>query len=386
MRKLMPSEIKIVSVETGAQKKQFVELPYALYKDEPQWRAPLRIERTEQIDPSKNPALDGLDVQLFLAERDGEIVGRVAAIVNSKHLERYNDNTGHFGFLDAQNDPNIVRLLMDTVENWLVENGMKRVVGPLNFSTNEELGMPVDGFDTPPMLMMPFGRPDYKSSIEALGYEKEIDLQAYLTNLPDSFPYHDLVLKMCKVVDDDPRVTVRKMNKKNFVHEVQTAMDVFNDAWSDNWGFIPFSDAQINHIANELKPVIIDEFFWVCEVNGVPAAFALMVPNVNEATQGLNGRLLPFGWLKLLYRLKIKGVKSGRILLMGVKKEYQNTKLGVGMAAQLSKSIFDHGRKRGYQEIEMSWILETNRSMIRIIKMGQGKLYKTLRMYQKNLD
>jgi len=382
----MPSEITIVAVENENQKKQFLDFPYELYKDDPNWRAPLRMERRDQLNPAKNPSLKKLDVQLFLALKGGNVVGRIAAILNPAHLKQYKDNTGHFGFLDVENEPHIMNLLLKAAEDWLKAKGMQRIVGPLNFSVNEDLGLPIEGFDTPPMLMMPFGRPDYQETIESLGYEKEIDLQAYITNVPDSYPHPKMVQTMCDVVDKDPRVTTRQMDKKNFVREVQAAMEVFNNAWSDNWGFIPFSDEQINHIANELKPIIVDEFFWVCDVDGVPAAFALMVPNINEAAYGLNGRLLPFGWLKLLYRLKFKGVKTGRILLMGVNKEFQKTRLGLGMAAKLSANIFDRARKRGYQDVEMSWILETNKSMIRIIKMGGGKLYKTYRMYRKDLN
>lgn len=381
----MSADISIIAVETPAHRKQFIEFPYTLYKDEPNWRAPLRMERKTQIDPTKNPALKGIEFQLFLAERSGKIVGRVAAILNSKHLEKYDDATGHFGLVDAEDDPEVFAALMGTVENWLKDKGMKRVLGPFNFSINEDLGFPVDGFETPPMLMMPFARPDGQASMEALGYEKDIDLEAYITNIPGSYPHPKIVHAMCDVVTKDPRVTVRHMDMKNFEHEVEMAMEVFNDAWADNWGFLPFSDEQISHIANELKPIIIPEFFWVCEMDGEPAAFGLMVPNINEASVGLNGRLFPFGWIKLLYRLKFKGVKTGRIMLMGVKQEHQKTKLGLAMAATLCAKIFKAGRDRGYENVEMSWILETNKSMIRIIKLSKGYKYKTYRMYQKKI-
>jgi len=382
----MSAEISIQLVNSPARTRQFLNFPYDLYRDDPQWRAPLRMERADQINPDKNPGMKGLEVQFFLAERNGEIVGRVAAIKNNNHLAHYKDDTGHFGYLDAQSESEIVEALMYAAESWLKERGLKRIVGPLNFSTNEELGQPISGFETPPMLMMPYGRPEMQKMVEGLGYEKEIDLEAYITHIPDSFPHPEIVQKMVDIVDSDPTVKVRHMDKKNFMHEVQTAMSVFNDAWSDNWGFIPFTDEQITHIANDLKPVIVEEFFWVAEVDGEPAAFALLVPNVNEAARGLDGKLFPFGWLKLLYRLKIKKVKSGRILLMGVRKKYRRTKLGLAMAASLSAKIFKEALDRGYYNVEMSWILETNKNIIRIIKLGQGKLYKTYRIYQKDLS
>ena len=382
----MSVEISILPVNSPKLTKQFIDFPYDLYRNDPHWRAPLRMERADQIDPAKNPGMRGLDVQFFLAERNGEIVGRIAAIKNANHLAVYKDQTGHFGYLDAEPDPKIIKALLGAAEAWLKEKGLQRIVGPLNFSTNEELGLPIEGFNTPPMLMMPYGRPETPKMIEDLGFEKEIDLQAYITDIPKSYPHPEIVQKMVDILDADPSVTVRCMDKKNFMHEVETAMSVFNDAWSDNWGFVPFTDEQITHIANDLKPVIIEDFFWVVEVDGKPAAFALMVPNVNEAAHGLDGRLFPFGWLKLLYRLKVKGVKSGRILLMGVRKEYHKTKLGLAMAAGLSANIFDQALKRGYKDVEMSWILESNKSMIRIIKLGAGELYKTYRIYQKNID
>lgn len=382
----MSAEISIHPVNTPELQKQFLDFPYELYRNDENWRAPLRMERADQINPDKNPGMKGLEVQFFLAKKDSKTVGRIAAIKNNNHLELYKDQTGHFGYLDTETDPAIVQALLAAAEDWLAARGLKRIVGPLNFSTNEELGQPVSGFDTPPMLMMPYGRPETQEYVEACGYEKEIDLEAYITHIPDSYPHPDIVQKMVNIVEADPSVTIRHMDKKNFMHEVQTAMTVFNDAWSDNWGFVPFTDEQITHIANDLKPVIVEEFFWVVEVEGKPAAFALMVPNVNEAAHGLDGKIFPFGWLKLLYRLKIKQVKSGRILLMGVRQEYHKTKLGLAMAAALSANIFKQALDRGYHNVEMSWILESNKSMIRIIKLGQGKLYKTYRIFRKNLD
>ena len=380
------TNISIVPVKDKAGLKQFLNLPYDLYRDEPHWRAPLRFERAHQIDPNKNPALDGLETQLFLAWRGEEVVGRIAAIKNPHHLKIYNDATGHFGFLDTQADPVIAQTLMAAAENWLKQRGMSRIVGPLSFSINEEAGLLINGFDTPPVLMMPYGRPDYQTTIEGMGFTKAVDMHAYWTNMHEGYPRPKIVTTMTGYIDKDPDITVRPMNKSKFMEEIQMAMGIFNDAWSDNWGFVPFSDVQVKHMANELKPLIIPDFFWVCEYKGEPAAFILMVPNINEAIEGLDGKLAPFGWAKLLYRLKIKGLKTARIPLMGVKREFQRKRTGLAMAAFLSEKVFEKGRERGFTHVEMGWILENNKSMIRIIEQAKGVPYKTYRMYEKSIS
>ncbi len=376
-------DIAIVAVTDKAGLKQFLALPYDLYRGEPHWRAPLRFERATQINPKKNPALDGLETQLFLAVKDGDVVGRIAAIINSHHLAIYNDATGHFGFLDTQYDPKIVKALLGAAETWLKDRGMGRIVGPMSFSINEEVGLLVNGFGTPPVLMMPYGRPDYQTSIEALGFVKAVDMHAYWTNMHEGYPRPKIVTTMTNYIEKDPDITVRPMDKSKFLQEVQMAMNIFNDAWSDNWGFVPFSDVQIKHMANELKPLLIPDFFWVCEHKGEPAAFILMIPNINEAIEGLDGKLLPFGWAKLLYRLKIKGLKTARIPLMGVRREFQRKRTGLAMAAFLSEKVFETARNRGFTHVEMGWILEDNKSMIRIIEQAKGVPYKTYRMYEK---
>jgi len=378
--------LTVVPVADKAALKQFLDLPYEIYRGEPHWRPPLRFERAHQVDPNKNPGLDGLDTQFFLAIKGAEVVGRIAAIINRHHLKIYNDGAGHFGFLDTQNDPEIARALLKTAENWLKQRGLTRIVGPLSFSINEEAGLLINGFDTPPVLMMPYGRPDYQTTIEGMGFTKAVDMHAYWTNMHAGYPRPKIVTTMTGYIEKDPDVTVRPMNKSKFLEEVQMAMSIFNDAWSDNWGFVPFSDAQIKHMANELKPIIMSDFFWVCEYKGEPAAFILMVPNINEAVQGLDGKLAPFGWAKLLYRLKVKGLKTARIPLMGVRREFQRKRTGLAMAAFLSEKVFEMGRKRGFTHVEMGWILENNKSMIRIIEQAKGEPYKTYRMYEKPIS
>ena len=382
----MQNTLSIVPVSNKKQLSQFLQFPYDLYRGEEHWRAPLRFERATQINPDKNPALNGIEFQHFLAVVQDEVVGRITAIVNSHHLKRHQDSTGHFGFFDTRKDPDVANALMAAAEDWLKVRGMTRIVGPFSFSINEEVGLLVNGFDAPPVLMMAYGREDYQSTIEGMGFEKSIDMYAYWANMHEGYPRPKIVTAMTNYIEKDPDITVRPMNKAKFMEEVQMAMGIFNDAWSENWGFVPFSDKEIKHMANELKPLIIKDFFWVCEYKGEPAAFILMVPNVNEAIMGLDGKLLPFGWAKLIYRLKIKGLKTARIPLMGVRKEHQRKRTGLAMAAFLSEKVFEMGRKRGFTHVEMGWILETNKSMIRIIEQAKGTPYKTYRMYEKQIS
>lgn len=379
-------QIEISQVSSKAEMQQFLELPYQIYAHEKNWVAPLRFERTAQLNPQKNPGLSGLEMAHFLAKKNGQTVGRISAIKNENHLKRYRDQSGHFGYFDAINDEVVKTKLLKRAERWIKGQGLTKMVGPFNASINEEMGVLIDGFDTPPVLMMPFGRPDYQDTFETNGFKKAVDVFAFWTDMHAGYPRPKIVTTMTNYVQNDDNIVLRPMRAGQFMDEVKLAMRIFNDAWSENWGFLPFSDTQIKHMAQELKPIIIKDFFWVCEYQGKPAAFILMVPNINEAISDFDGKLLPTGWAKLLYRLKIKGLKTARIPLMGVRKEYQRTKAGLAMAASLSEKVFEMGRKRGFTHVEMSWILEDNKSMIRIIEQAQGVPYKTYRMYEKSLD
>lgn len=380
------SSISIVPVENKKQLKQFLNFPYDLYRGEPQWRAPLRFDRTAQINPKKNPNLIGLEIQHFLAFKGAAIVGRVSAIKNPHHLAQHNDDTGHFGNLDTQTGPEIMHALLGAVEAWLKHRGLSRIVGPFNMCVNEDLGMLVDGFDTPPTVAMPYGRPDYQTTIEGLGYSKAKDLLAFWTNMHDGYPRAPIVQALVKMVDTKADYNLRPMKKGKLKAEMRLAIDIFNDAWSENWGFVPFTHKQADHMASEMMPILIRDFFWFVEYKGKPAAFLLMLPNVNEASIGLDGKLFPFGWAKFITRLKLKQMKTSRILLMGVRKEFQGKRTGTAMAGALSEKSFEMARNRGYTHTEMSWILEDNKSMISIIEQAKGVAYKTYRMYEKPIS
>lgn len=373
----------IIPVHSKAQERAFLKLPYTLYADDPEWRAPLRFERKEQLSKKKNPVAASLTRQLFLAETGQKVVGRIAAFINPAHQSHHNDKTGHFGYFDCEANPAIGKALLQAAQKWLKQHGADKMVGPVQWSVNEECGLLIDGFDAPSVMMMPHGRPDYQGVVEDFGLTKAIDMYAYQADLNAGYPRPRQTQMMVKIADKDPDIVIRPMNTKDFLGDVKIVMDIFNDAWSENWGFIPFSDTQITHMAKEIKPLMFKEGLWVGEIKGQPVAYIWMIPDLNEAAAGLNGKILPFGWLPLVKRLKISGVKQARIPLMGVRKEWHNTRKGLAVVAKLCETVFEAGRQKGFTHCELSWVLEDNHGMIRICEQADAKRYKTYRMYEK---
>jgi GNAT superfamily N-acetyltransferase len=376
----------ISAVATAADRKAFLDLPYRAYRNDPAWRAPLLMERATQIDPKHNPALAAMEHVFFLARKDGEVVGRIAAFINPAHLARHQDATGHFGFLDTTTpDAEVLTSLMAAAEGWLATRGMKRIAGPFNFSVNEECGLLVDGFDTPPMVMMLHGRPDYAVALSSAGYAKAIDLHAYFHKAGETYTVPPSLQKLLDAAGRIPSLTIRPMNMKDFKADVGMIMDIFNDAWSENWGFVPFSAEQINTMASELKPLMTSDGMWVALLDGEPAGFALFLPDLNELTQGMNGKLLPFGWAQLLWGLKVRGATRARLPLAGLRRRYHKTKRGALAMASVFEAAFAAQHKRGVREIEASWVLETNRDLIAILEFYEMKRYKTFRLFEKAL-
>jgi len=379
------SEINIIEANNKADIQAFLDLPYRLYKNDQAWQAPLRFERKAQLSPKTNPDARSMNRQLFLAKRGGDIVGRIAAFINPAHQEYHQDEAGHFGFFDCEAKPEIGSALLARAQDWLKAQGCKKIIGPASHSVNEECGLLIKGFEYPPVLMMPYGRPDYQDMVEGAGFQKAIDMIAYNAGLHDGFPRPKMSTNMVNYARKDPEISFRGMRRGHFKAEVQLAMSIMNDAWSENWGFVPISDAQINHMAKEMKPLIFPEGFRVGMINNKPAGFVWMIPNLNEAIRDLDGRLLPFGWAKLVTRLKVSGVKTARIPLMGIKKEYQRSRQGLAVVAALCEDVLEVGRQKGYTHCELSWILETNKSMIRICEQASADPYKIYRMYEKPL-
>jgi len=379
------NDLHIIEVSNAKLTKQFLELPYELYRNDKAWRAPLRMERKMHLSPSKNPTLKSVRDQKFLAMRGDRCVGRIAAFINAAHQVHHQDEAGHFGLWDCEDKAETGQALLVAAEMWLRAQNARKIIGPCNWSVNEETGLLVDGFEHPPVVLMPYGRPYYQQMLEKEGFSKAIDLYAFQADLHAGYPRPRQTQMMVKLADKDPRVSFRKVDLKNFKSEIETSMDIFNDAWSENWGFLPFGSEQVHHMAKEIKPLIHKDLFLIGYIDDEPAAFLAMIPDVNSAAHGLNGRLLPFGFAKLLYRLKVKGVKQARVPLMGLKRKWHNKRQGIALIAKLCETSFAHARNLGYTHCELSWILESNASMIRICEQASAEKYKTYRMYEKNL-
>lgn len=373
-------DLKVCEVTDRKLMDRFIRLPQRLYRDDPNWVCPLFLEQKERFSP-KNPFFQHARWRAWLALRDGVPVGRISAQIDSLHLEKFADNTGHFGCLEAEPDQAVFNALFTAAENWLRSEGMARATGPFNLSINEECGLQIDGFDTPPRIMMVHGRPYYGQAVEAAGYGKAVDLIAYHQH-PD-FEVPKVMQRLVRRVAD--RVRIRPLNRKQLAAELELMRDIFNDAWSDNWGMVPFTEAEFTEVGKVMSLLIEDDFVQIAEVDGEPAAMIICLPNINEAISDLGGKLLPFGWLKLLWRLKVRYPKSARIPLMGVRKKYHHTPFGPALSFMITDTLRYPVLARGIREMEMSWILEHNSGMRNIIESLGGVPYKTYRLYEKAL-
>ena len=376
--------VEIVPVVTADEREAFIRLPWTLYAEDPAWVPPLLRERRRHLDPAVNPSLRTIEAQLWLARQRGRPVGRISAQVNRAHLARHDDGAGHFGFLETVESEAVAASLLETAEDWLRARGMRRALGPFNFSINEECGLPVDGFEAPPSIMMPHGRPCYPRLIEACGYAKEVDLIAYRIDMAKEAIPED-IRRLVDRTRRGPTVRMRGLRRARLDEDIRCVLDIFNDAWSGNWGFIPFSEAEIAHAARELKPLIAEDSVCIAELDGEPVAFALGLPNLNEAIRDLDGRLLPFGWARLLYRLKFNRIRSGRMPLMGVRRRLHATTVGVGLSFAAIEAVQLAYRRRGVVSAELSWVLEDNTALARILERIGAVPSKTYRIYTRNL-
>jgi hypothetical protein len=372
--------LRIVPVKGRALTRTFIELPWSLYTEDPCWVPPLITERKWHLS-SKNPYFEHAKFQAWLAFRGERAVGRISAQVDHLHLQRYQDATGFFGLLEAEDNEETFRALFNVAEGWLRQQGMQRIRGPFNLSINDECGLLVDGFDTPPPIMLAHSPPYYGLRVEEQGYDREQDLLAYRVD-PDLPPLRNLEALTRRVAG---KVELRTMRRDRFNEELKIIRDIFEDAWSENWSFIPFTSSEFEALGKNLKLLVDSESVRIAEVDGRPAAMIVLFPNINEIIKDLNGRLLPFGWLKLLWRLKVVGPGSGRVPLMGVRRCYQGSRLGATLALMMISSVKDTAVKKGFKEVDMSWILEQNQGMVKIIESIGGLPYKRYRIYQKGL-
>lgn len=372
--------LEILPVRREDERRAFLHLPRSLYAHDPNWIQPLMFERRQHLS-KHNPYFRHAAFQAWIALRGGETVGRISAQVDQLHLERYDDRTGFFGLIEARDDPEVFRALFDAAETWLRERDMRRVLGPFNLSINEACGLLVEGFDTPPMIMMGHALPHYSGRIEDQGFTGAQDLLAYWIRADFTAPRY-LDALTARVAD---RVRLRPLRRGKFAEDLAIIQDIFEDAWSNNWGFLPFTTEEFAEIGKSLKFLVPSDFIRIAEVDGEPSAMMVVFQNLNEAIRDLDGGLLPLGWAKMLWRLKVRGVKTARVPLMGVRRRFQGSRLGATLALMMITSLQPPAFKRGVEAVELSWILESNRGMRDIIESLGGKAYKRYRIFQKDL-
>ncbi len=339
------SQIQLREVSGKAMLETFIRVPWSLYGDDPNWVPPLLMERREALS-AKNPYFQHAEWQAWVAYKDDRPVGRISAQIDRLYLETQDDATGFFGLIEAPDDPAVFTALFQAAEDWLRGKGMKRVLGPFNLGINQEMGLLVDGFDTPPYIMMGHARRYYGTAIEALGYVPAQDTLAYELST-ESFGMPVVMKKLLQ--RQAHRISTRAFDKKNRDADLESMRSIFNDAWSRNWGFVPFTEAEFQAVGKELLMLIPAEFIRFAEVDGKPAAFIAMLSNVNEAIADLDGRLLPFGWAKLLWRMKVRSPKSARVVLMGVRQEFQFTRLGPALAFLTIEGLEQPARSQGHR-------------------------------------
>ena len=382
----MPITIRPIS--TKADRKAFIDFPFGLYRDDPNWVPPLKGEALGLITPEKNGWYSHAKAQLFLAEEGGRIVGRISAHIDTLALtmpaaQGFGPGTGFWGLMEAER-PDVFQALIAAAEGWLRDEGMTRVLGPVSQSIWEEPGLLIEGFDHPPTIMMGHARPDYRGWIEAAGYGPVKQLLTYDLDITQEFPR--IVKRIIKSGEANPRIRVREVNKKKFEEEAAIILAILNDAWESNWGFVPLTPPEVKDVGVKLKPIVFNDLIRIAELDGRPVAFMITLPDLNEAIKPLNGSLLPFGWAKLLLWLRAPRVRTVRVPLMGVVKELQNSR----MASQLAFMMIEYIRKASVENYgatrgEIGWILDDNQGMRSIAETIESRVNKVYQVYGRDL-
>jgi hypothetical protein len=379
-RKRSPAPVRVEAVTGRRALGDFLRLPWSLYRNDPAWVPPLLFEQRRQLS-LRHPYFQHARTRQWVARRGRAAVGRISAQIDQLHLERYHDDTGFFGMLEAEDDAETFGALLGAAEAWLGEQGVRRVRGPFDLSINQQCGLLVDGFDSPPAVMMPHGRPYYPARLEQHGYAAAKDLLAYRLAADVKLPDVASVL----LARAGSAITVRSLNRGRFREEVAVLRDIFEDAWAANWGFVPFTEPEFTYLAATLRRLVPDDFIGIADVEGVRAGMIVLLPDVNQAIRDLDGRLLPLGWLKLLWRLRAGRVSRGRVVLMGVRVRYQHSPLGLALALALIDAVRRAALREGIAEVELSWILADNAGVLRLVQSLGGRLHKRYRIYDKPL-
>jgi GNAT superfamily N-acetyltransferase len=373
-------QTEVRPVRTSRDSRQFLDLPYHLYRGDAHWIAPLRMAQKDILNTKRHPFYKTSDAEMFIAWRDGRVVGRIMAILNRAHNDFHNERAGFFGFFEVENDKQATAALLDAARDWVRERGATVIRGPVNPSTNYECALLVEGFDLDPMVMMTYNPPYYAELLESCGMKKAMDLYAYDIGV-DYFNHSNKLQRVAERLRKKSNISVRTVNMKDFKNEVGIIRQVYNDAWSRNWGFVPMSEEEFDHLAKDLKQIVDPRVVLIAEqvIDGStprPVGFFLAVPDINFALKKISGRLLPLGLLKLLWHSR--KISSIRVITMGGILEFQN----LGLGSIFLDEIYRRGPAAGFPTGEMSWVLENNVMMNRAAELIGGRRTKTYRIYE----
>lgn len=374
----MPIEIR--EHVPGQDLTDFLRAARVVFDGDPNWVAPLEFDMKQRLSPGKSPFFERGELALFTAWRDGRLVGRISAQLDHEHLRLHQDRTGFFGFFDTLDDEEAGKALVDAAEKWLARRGMKRMRGPLCLTMNEEVGVLIEGFDTPPQIMMTHSRAWQDRIALSTGLEKAKDLFAWrfdVGNIPER------ALKAWAEVKAMPEVRLRSVEPSKMDRELRIILDIFNEAWVDNWGYVPATESEAKKMGEDLRLILDKELAFIAEVDGKPVAMCIAIPNLNEVIRDFDGRLNPLTVAKLIWRLKIKRPKTARLMMLGIKTEMRNQRRYAGLSHALYVEIAKRGEKIGYEWGELSWTLEDNRPINLGIKSMGAKIYKKYRVYEK---
>jgi len=374
------SKVRIKEIKGSYSLSKFIKFPYKIYANDKAWVPPLMVERKEFLNPNKNPFFKHAEVRYFMAYKDGEPVGRIASIINHNHNSFHDEKTAFFGLFECIDDPIVAYGLFDKAKEIAKLHGMDKLRGPVNFSTNDEAGLLIEGFFTPPAIMMTYNPTYYPALLEKFGLKKIKDLYAYYMERSRGIP--ERMRSAIERIKQRYRVQVRPFNPKKFDEELIHLKTIYNSILEKNWGFIPITDDEFSHMAVQLKQIYDPDLIFLAFINGKPVGFSLSLPNFNEILIKLNGKLLPTGLFKLLYYTKFKRTIRGlRVIIMGVIPEYQKR----GIDNIFYDETFKTGLKKGYRWAELSWILEDNDMMNKAAKLLNAKLYKKYRIYEMDV-
>jgi hypothetical protein len=376
------TNLKLVPVSSKADRARFIELPYRLYAQDPHFIPPLRSEVQALMSPAGNPWFGHARAQFWMVERAGDVVGRISAQIDDLVLSHIDPGLGQWGMFECIDDAEVAALLIATAENWLKSQGMTHSQGPISLSIWDEPGLLVQGFEGPPTVMMGHHRPYYHSLITDLGYAGVKDLHCW--SLPIQRPFPEIVQRIVAASERNPRLITRPVDKSKFEAEAALILDILNDAWADNWGFVPLTAAEIAHVGKKLKPIVFENLIRIAEYDGEPVGFMITLPDINELTRDLNGHLFPFGWAKLLWRLHKPRVTRVRVPLMGIRKTLQGHRIASLMAFQMIEYIRrDAISEFGATDGEIGWILDDNGPMRSIADVLESEVTRTYRVFEK---